>query len=116
MSKSRIKSKSAQPTATGSRRKGPTRRKVWAVQDARAHLSEVIDAAMNGQPQEIRRAGKEAVVVVSAKDYKSLTKPKQSLSEFFRNSPLAEIFGEKGIPEVRHKERLRDIDFGDMDP
>ena len=95
-------------------------RDTWSVQDARAHLSDVINAAVSGRPQKITRSGKHIAVVVSAADYQSpdarrLPQSKLSLRDFFLNSPLSEVFGETGIPEVRHRERLRDIDLSDLD-
>jgi prevent-host-death family protein len=101
--------------AAGPRKSAPARGSEWTVQEARAHLSQVIDAAMAGRPQRVTRFGKEAIVIVSAREFDALTKPKESLREFFLNSPLSEVFGKSGIPEVRDKERLRDIDLSDLD-
>ncbi len=83
-----------------------TRRSSWQMQEARANLSAVIEAAMAGRPQSITRAGKEAVFVLSAKDYKMLLKATQSVDELFLNSPLSAVFGKDGVPEYRDKEAL----------
>jgi prevent-host-death family protein len=112
------KPKSRKPAPRSARPKSArkttgARRSAWTAQDARAHFSEVLDAALEGHPQEIVRSGKDAVMVVSAQDYRKLTKPKQSLRDFFLNSPLNEAFGDSEIPTLRHKERLRDIEFPD---
>ena len=60
----------------------------WGVAEAKANFSEVIVKAMTEGPQEITKGGKEAVVLVSKKEWDARTKPKQSMAEFLRNSPL----------------------------
>jgi prevent-host-death family protein len=60
----------------------------WAVAEAKAKFSEVVEQALNEGPQEITRNGKQAVTVISTKDLEKLRKPKQSLSQFLLNSPL----------------------------
>jgi prevent-host-death family protein len=60
----------------------------WGVAQAKANFSEVIAKAIAEGPQEITKSGKEAVVLVSKKDWDARTKPKQSLAEFLLNSPL----------------------------
>ncbi len=84
-----------------------TKQKSWSVADAKAHLSEVIENALHDGPQTITRRGKKAVVVVSADEWEQRTRPKQSLVEFFRNSPL---YG-SGIDLERVHEYPRDIDL-----
>lgn len=44
----------------------------WQLQDAKARFSEVVEAAMRGEPQHITRRGKEAVVVVSEQAFEAL--------------------------------------------
>lgn len=63
----------------------------WSVQDARARFSEVIDAALRGQPQRVARRGKDAVVVVSEAEWNRRTGsgPKRTLGEFLATYPLA---------------------------
>jgi antitoxin Phd len=60
----------------------------WQLQEAKNQLSRIVSAARNRRPQTITVHGEEAVVVVSADDYRALRKPKQSLVEFFQQSPL----------------------------
>src|SRR3954452_16679046 len=45
----------------------------WLVKDARAHLSELMEAALDGEPQRVTRRGKGAVVVVGEDDWARLT-------------------------------------------
>jgi prevent-host-death family protein len=61
----------------------------WQLQDAKNRLSEVVRKARDEGPQVITLHGRDAVVVVSASDYARTAKPRGSLVEFFRKSPLA---------------------------
>ncbi len=63
-------------------------RTTWAVAEAKARFSEVIDRALADGPQTITRKGKEAVVVVSAEEWQRKTSRKGNLAEFFAASPL----------------------------
>ncbi|HEY8382282.1 MAG TPA: type II toxin-antitoxin system Phd/YefM family antitoxin [Microvirga sp.] len=79
---------------------------VWTVQDARAHFSDVIDAALKGKPQRVSRRGKDTVVVISEEEWKRIAQPKPTLSfgEHLARFPLsAEEWDE--IAPRRHKPR-----------
>jgi antitoxin Phd len=60
----------------------------WALQDAKTHFSELVRKAQKDGPQYISVRGDPAVVVISRKEYETLTTPATSLVEFFRKSPL----------------------------
>jgi prevent-host-death family protein len=45
---------------------------MWTLQDAKNRFSQVVDAALDGRPQEVTRRGKPAVVVLSATEYARL--------------------------------------------
>ncbi len=45
---------------------------MWTLQDAKNRFSAVVDAALAGQPQEVSRRGKPAVVIVSAEEFARL--------------------------------------------
>jgi antitoxin Phd len=60
----------------------------WQVQEAKNKLSRVIDNAISSGPQIITRRGVEVVIVLSYEEYKRITAARQSLSDFFRKSPL----------------------------
>ena len=81
--------------------------KTWQLQDAKAHLSELVKKAFSGQPQEITLRGKPAVVVLSAQQYKKLKHPKPKLVNFLRESPLVDI----NINIERDKTSMRDIEL-----
>jgi prevent-host-death family protein len=65
-----------------------TTKTLWTVAEAKAKFSEVIERAGKQGPQTVTRNGKEAVVIVSAEEWKRKTKRKGTLSEFFARSPL----------------------------
>ena len=44
----------------------------WQLQTAKAQLSELIEAALRGEPQRITRRGKDAVMVLSEQAYVAL--------------------------------------------
>ena len=63
----------------------------WQLQEAKNQLSEVVRKAQREGPQVITLHGADAVVVVSAKDYGRLSRPKGKLVKFFRKSPLVGV-------------------------
>jgi len=81
--------------------------KSWQLQDAKAHLSELVQKASSGAPQEITLRGRPTVVVVSTQQYQKLKKPKQKLVSFLRQSPLADI----DLELERDKNPMRDIEL-----
>ena len=60
----------------------------WQLQDAKNRFSELVETALKKGTQTITRHGKPTVVVVPIEQYKKMSKPKQSLLEFFSASPL----------------------------
>ena len=82
-------------------------RTAWALQDAKNRFSEVVEEAMHKGPQWITRRGQDAVVVVSAPEYRKMKKRKSSLVEFFRESPL---FGQE-LDLRRLKETARKVEL-----
>lgn len=81
--------------------------KIWQLQDAKAHLSELVKNASAGTPQEITLRGKPAVVVLSVQQYEKLKQPKQKLVNFLKQSPLVGI----DINIERDKTSMRDIEL-----
>ncbi|MBL8513826.1 MAG: type II toxin-antitoxin system prevent-host-death family antitoxin [Betaproteobacteria bacterium] len=51
---------------------GPASSPQWQLQTAKAQLSEVVEAALRGEPQRITRRGKDAVMVVSEASFLAL--------------------------------------------
>lgn len=63
----------------------------WPLQDAKNHLSELVRKAREEGPQVITLRGRDAVVVVSANEFGKFSRPRGSLVDFFRKSPLAGV-------------------------
>ncbi len=65
----------------------------WALQDAKARFSDVVDQARRKGPQTVTRRGQEAVVVVAVEQFRQLLRRKgqDDLVDFFSQSPLAEL-------------------------
>ncbi|BCU77011.1 type II toxin-antitoxin system Phd/YefM family antitoxin [Luteolibacter sp. LG18] len=81
--------------------------KVWQLQDAKNHFSEVVTQAMEHGAQTVTKHGKPAVVIVSAEEYRRLRQPEKSLVAVLRECPedLSKWIG------PRSKEPARNIRF-----
>jgi prevent-host-death family protein len=79
----------------------------WALQDAKNRFSEVVDAAVRGEPQIVTKRGEEAAVVLGHADYARLVAARDagpSLGQYLvAGSPTA-----KGEPLERIRLRVRD--------
>ncbi|MEI6450575.1 MAG: type II toxin-antitoxin system Phd/YefM family antitoxin [Actinomycetes bacterium] len=63
----------------------------WQLQEAKARFSEVVKAAQQEGPQEISVRGEPTAVLVSRAEFDRLRRPRPSLVEFLRTSPLAGV-------------------------
>ena len=63
----------------------------WPIQEAKNKLSKVVEEAIEKGPQILTRRGVEVAVILSVDEYIQLKKKQTSLSEFFRQSPLADL-------------------------
>ncbi len=59
----------------------------WQLQEAKQHFSELVERARSEGPQVVTKHGKDAVVVVSVRDYRRLSSDDPSLVEFIRSAP-----------------------------
>jgi prevent-host-death family protein len=59
----------------------------WQLQAAKQQFSELVERARREGPQVVTKHGKEAVVVVSADEYRRLRGSGPSLVEFIRTAP-----------------------------
>ncbi len=87
-----------------------------SLQDAKAHFSQVVAAAMSGRAQHVTRRGKPAVVIVAADEYErmaSAERPTQlSFIDYLRSMPKAPAgVADPFEPVERPRVRPRDIDF-----
>jgi len=81
----------------------------WPLQDAKNRFSAVVDAALAGNPQEVTRRGKPAVVVLSVAEYERLCHMEKAAAPSFADLLLAiprdgEEFDRLRLPE-------RSLDF-----
>ena len=81
--------------------------KKWKLQDAKNHFSELVEDAINDGPQEVTRRGAHAVVILSFAKYQELTKPKEDLVTFFKNSPFYGL----DLEFERSKDFPREVEF-----
>jgi prevent-host-death family protein len=80
----------------------------WALQDAKARLSELVRRAMEHEPQEITLRGEPAVVVLSREDYDNIMQRRESLVEFMHRSPL---YGADDVEFPRDPSLTREIEL-----
>jgi prevent-host-death family protein len=79
----------------------------WGVAQAKAQFSEVIEKAITEGPQEVTKSGKDAVMIVSKKEWLERSRPKRSAADFWLNSPLRG----SGIKLAPIKGKLREVEF-----
>lgn len=77
----------------------------WQLQEAKAHLSNVVREASSKGPQNITVRGKPVVVIISIQEYYKLTKEKPPFVKFMRQSPLVGV----KIDWRRNTSKCRDI-------
>lgn len=54
----------------------------WQLQDAKNRFSAVVDAALAGEPQQVTRRGKPAVVVLAVSEYERLCRDQPDVPNF----------------------------------
>ena len=79
----------------------------WQLQDAKNKFSSLVDKAQHKGPQVVTKHGKDAVVIISIEDYKTLIKPEKNLVRFLQSSPLAK----EELNIKRKKDTPRDIEL-----
>jgi len=79
----------------------------WQLQEAKNQLSEVVRKAQREGPQVITLHGADAAVVVSAKEYGRLSRPRGKLVDFFRKSPLVGV----DLDVARNKDTGRTVEL-----
>ncbi len=61
----------------------------WSLQDAKNRFSAVVNAALEGEPQQVTRRGKPAVVVLAVDEYRRLCDAEKSAKPDFIEHLLA---------------------------
>jgi prevent-host-death family protein len=80
--------------------------RAWQIQEAKAHLSELVRETEHDGPQAITWHGREVAVVLSKAEYDRLSGNAKSLVEFMQQSPL---YGLDEIEFVRDDSLTRDV-------
>jgi antitoxin Phd len=62
--------------------------RTWPLQEARNHLRDVIDSALDQGPQRITRHGKQAVIVVAEDEWNRQTAARRPFGDLLADSPL----------------------------
>lgn len=66
--------------------------RVWQVQEAKSHFSEVLEKARSEGPQTITRHGTETAVVMSVEEYRRLKGPERTLIDLLMSGPKFDDF------------------------
>ena len=59
----------------------------WKLQDAKSQFSKLVEEALHHGPQYVTRRGKDAVVIVSVREYEALTSHTPTFKEFLLSCP-----------------------------
>jgi antitoxin Phd len=81
----------------------------WRLQDAKTQLSQVVEAALQGEPQHITRRGKPAVVVLSEEAFDAFKRNAQAAAPGFVAHLLAIPKSEEDFDRLPVK--LREVDL-----
>jgi prevent-host-death family protein len=79
---------------------------MWQLAEAKNKFSQIVEMALSEGPQFVSKHGREAVVVVSAADYRRLTGQERSFREYLR---AGESF--EGVELARDRSAMRDVDL-----
>jgi prevent-host-death family protein len=79
---------------------------IWPLQDAKSRFSEVVELTLREGPQWVTRRGQEAVVIVSAQDYRRLRGDTPSLLATLLDAPRG-----KPIDISRSNETVRTLNL-----
>ena len=82
----------------------------WRLQDAKTQFSQVVEAALQGEPQHVTRRGREAVVVLSEANYRALREGARASAPSFVAHLLAIPKNDEPDDEPRHV-ALRDVEL-----
>lgn len=80
---------------------------MWTLQDAKNSFSAVVEAALDGRPQQVTRRGKPAVTVVSTRHYEAMLK----LARKNRGSFVDHLLSYPGGEIERVDIIMRDVEF-----
>lgn len=78
---------------------------MWQLQEAKAHFSELINEVEEGSYHTITKNGRPVAIVISKTEFEKTCQFKNSLLDFFRESPLSDL----DLDIKRNKDFGRDI-------
>ena len=81
----------------------------WQMQEAKQRFSEVLRAAVAGEPQIVTKHGAEVAVVIDIAEYRRLRGEQVGLMDYLRVDPIGEVDLDAEID--RPGEEPRDIDL-----
>ena len=76
----------------------------WQLKEAKSRFSELVELTLKEGPQFVTRHGEEAVVILSAKDYRQLIGKTPVLMDCLLNAPRGEA-----LEIERPKDRIRHL-------
>jgi prevent-host-death family protein len=79
---------------------------VWQLQEAKTHLSEMIEEANRTGPQIITRHGAERAVILSIAEYRALAAQKPDLRAYLLGGPKVDSFEVKRDRDTGRKVNL----------
>lgn len=82
----------------------------WRLQDAKTQFSQVVEAALHGEPQHVTRRGRDAVVVLSEASYRALRESARHSAPGFVAHLLAIPKG-GALSDRRSRVTLRDVEL-----
>ncbi len=82
----------------------------WRLQDAKAQFSQVVEAALQGEPQHVTRRGRDAVVVLSEMTYRQLQQSSRIAAPGFVAHLLA-VPKSSGASSEKSAIKLRDVEL-----
>lgn len=82
----------------------------WRLQDAKAQFSQVVEAALQGEPQHVTRRGRDAVVVLSETSYRRLQQQSRGAAPGFVAHLLAVPKTESAVADKANI-KLRDVEL-----
>jgi prevent-host-death family protein len=82
---------------------------VWQLQEAKQKFSALVREALAKGPQIVTRHGEEVVVVLSAAEFRRLSKPQLDVKEVLLSGPYSDDFARE-IERSRQPTRVIDLD------
>jgi prevent-host-death family protein len=76
----------------------------WQLQEAKSRFSELVDLTLREGPQMVTRRGQDAVVILSAIEYRRMSGNTPSLLTTLLNAPRGEA-----LDVTRSNEQIRDL-------